>query len=117
MADVYEGGGVVGTCGHGAVAFANVKLSSGRFLIQGKSVAGFPDSTEKDKSWAKQGTLLPFLVEEQIRRNGAMVINKDNIADKHEVIVDQPLIEHLVVWVAGKKTYHNSPAKLRTLGQ
>ena len=50
MADVYEGGGVIGTCGHGAGAFANVKLSSGRFLIQGKSVAGFPDSTEKDKS-------------------------------------------------------------------
>ena len=92
MADVYEAGGVIGSCGHGAGAFANVKLSSGKYLVQGKSVAGFPDSTEKEKSWAKQGTLLPFLVEQQLRENGATIVNKDNIADKHEVIIDERIV-------------------------
>ena len=92
LTEVYEGGGVIGTCGHGAGALANVKLSSGNFLVQGKSVAGFPDSTEREKSWAKQGTLLPFLVEKQLRENGAIIVNKGNISDKHEVIVDERIV-------------------------
>lgn len=92
MAGIYQNGGVIGSSGHGAGAFANVKLSNGKFLVQGKRVAGFPDSTEKEKSWAKQGALLPFLVEAQLRKNGAVIINKDNIADKHDVIIDQRLV-------------------------
>jgi putative intracellular protease/amidase len=92
MAEVYEDGGVIGSCGHGAGAFANVKLSDGRFLVQGKRVAGFPDSTEKEKSWAMQGTLLPFLVEEQLRKNGAVIVNKGNVSDKHDVIIDQRVV-------------------------
>lgn len=92
MARIYESGGVIGSCGHGAGAFANVKLSSGKFLVQGKQVAGFPDSTEKEKPWAKQGTLLPFLVEEQLRKNGAVIVNKGNINDKHDVIADKRIV-------------------------
>jgi len=92
MAEIYEDGGVIGSCGHGAGAFANVKLSDGRFLVQGKRIAGFPDSTEKEKSWAKQGTLLPFLVEEQLSKNGAAIVNKDNAHDKHDVITDQRVV-------------------------
>jgi putative intracellular protease/amidase len=92
MAKIYEHGGVIGSCGHGAGAFANVKLKNGKFLVQGKRVAGFPNSTEREKNWAKQGTLLPFLVEEQLRKNGALTINKENIADKHDVIIDDRII-------------------------
>ena len=92
MAKIYEGGGVIGSSGHGAGAFANVKLKNGKFLVQGKRVAGFPNSTEVEKSWAKQGTLLPFLVEDQLRKNGALAINKDNVADKHEVIIDARIV-------------------------
>lgn len=92
MAQVYERGGVIGSCGHGAGAFANAKLSDGEFLIKGKRVAGFPDATEKEKSWAKQGTLLPFLVEQQLRKNGAIIVNKDNVTDKHDVIIDQGIV-------------------------
>ena len=92
MAKIYENGGVIGSCGHGAGAFANVKLKNGEFLVQGKRVAGFPNSTEVEKSWAKQGTLLPFLVEDQLRKNGATAINKDTIADKHEVIIDGRIV-------------------------
>lgn len=92
IARIYENGGVIGSCGHGAGGFVNVKLSSGKFLVEGKRVAGFPDSTEREKSWAKQGTLLPFLVEEQLKKNGAYAVNKESIANKHDVVIDKRIV-------------------------
>lgn len=89
IAMIYQGGGVVGGCGHGPGGFANVVLNNGDFMVAGKKVAGFPNSTEKTKAWAEHGNLLPFLVEDQLRKNGAEIINKENIADKNEVIIDQ----------------------------
>lgn len=92
IAQIYERGGVIGSCGHGAGAFANAMLSDGQPLVKGKRVAGFPNSTEKEKDWAKQGSLLPFLVEERLKEKGAITINKDNIPDKHDVIVDDRIV-------------------------
>lgn len=89
---IYEAGGVIGGGGHGSGAFANVKLASGEYLVKGKRIAGFPDSTEKSKSWAKQGSLLPFLVESQLNKNGAFAQNKETIKDKTDVIVDQRIV-------------------------
>lgn len=89
---IYEKGGVVGGCGHGPGGFANAKLKSGAYLVTGKRVAGFPNSTERSKSWAKQGSLLPFLVEDQLRKNGALAQNKETLADKHMVVVDQRIV-------------------------
>lgn len=60
--------------------------------MKDKRVAGFPNSTERSKSWAGQGSLLPFLVEDQLRKNGAMVQNKETLADKHAVVVDQRIV-------------------------
>jgi len=90
--EIYESGGVIGSAGHGAGAYAKVKLASGQYLVQGKRVAGFPDSTEKAKTWAKQGRLLPFLVEEQLRANGAYAQNKQTLTDKHAVVVDRRIV-------------------------
>lgn len=92
IARIYEAGGIVGSGGHGAGAFANVKLSNGTFLVKGKRVAGFPDSTELSKSWAEQGTLLPFLVESQLTKNGATALNKITLKDKYEVVIDQRFV-------------------------
>jgi len=92
IAKIYQSGGIVGSGGHGAGAFANVTLSNGEFLVKGKRVAGFPDSTEQSKSWAKQGTLLPFLVESQLRKNGAIAQNKQTLKDKHQVVIDQRIV-------------------------
>jgi putative intracellular protease/amidase len=92
IAKIYQAGGIIGASGHGAGAFANVKLSDGDFMIKGKRIAGFPDSTEKLKSWAKEGTLLPFLVESQLLKNGADALNKQSLKDKHEVVIDQRLV-------------------------
>ena len=92
IGEVYENGGVVGGCGHGPGGFANATLENGSYLVDGKRVAGFPNSTERSKSWAKEGSLLPFLVEDQLRRNGAEALNKDTLADKHAVVVDQRIV-------------------------
>ena len=92
IAKVYEAGGIVGVGGHGAASIANVKLSGGDYLVKGKKVAGFPNSTELDKPWAKHGTLLPFLLETRLRDNGALAQNKDTLADKHDVVIDRRIV-------------------------
>ena len=92
IAQIYDNGGVVGGCGHGPGGFANVKLGNGEYLVKGKKVAGYPNSTERSKDWSKQGTLLPFLVEDQLRKNGAIIINKENIKNKQDVIIDQRIV-------------------------
>ncbi len=60
-----------------------------------KRVAGFPNSTERTKSWAKEGNLLPLLVEDHLRRNGAEAQNKETLADKHTVVVDQRIVSSM----------------------
>ena len=92
IAKIYESGGIVGAGGHGAGSLANVVLSSGKFLVENKKIAGFPNSTEKSKSWAKQGLLLPFLVESQLNKNGAIAQNKLTVKDKNDVIIDQKIV-------------------------
>lgn len=92
IAKIYENGGVIGSSGHGAGAFANATLSNGQPFVKGKRIAGFPNSTEKEKDWAKQGSLLPFLVEERLKEKGAITVNKDNIPDKHDVIIDDRIV-------------------------
>lgn len=92
---IYESGGVVGGCGHGPGGFANARLKNGAYLVAGKRVAGFPNSTERSKSWARQGTLLPFLVEDRLRENGAQALNKETLADKHAVVVDQRVVSSM----------------------
>ncbi|MDC6407098.1 MULTISPECIES: type 1 glutamine amidotransferase domain-containing protein [Maribacter] len=92
IAQIYENGGVVGGCGHGPGALANVKLSSGEYMVKDKKVTGFPNSTEVTKSWAKEGTLLPIMLEDQLRANGAMFQNKRDLNDKHDVVVDERIV-------------------------
>lgn len=92
IADVYEAGGIVGGGGHGAGAFANVRLSNGEYMVKSKRVAGFPNSTERSKSWAKQGQLLPFLVESQLNKNGAFAQNKSTLKDKRDVVIDSRIV-------------------------
>ncbi|NRA66135.1 MAG: type 1 glutamine amidotransferase domain-containing protein [Pseudobacteriovorax sp.] len=92
VSEIYENGGLIGGCGHGPGGFANITLSNGTYLVKGKRIAAFPDSTERTKPWAKQGTLLPFLVESQLKKNGAIALNKTHLADKYEVIIDKRIV-------------------------
>lgn len=92
ISSIYESGGIVGVGGHGSAGIANVTLSNGEFLVKNKKIAGFPNSTEKSKTWAKQGTLLPFLIESQLNKNGALAQNKQTLKNKHAVVTDQRIV-------------------------
>ena len=92
ISGIYEAGGIIGVGGHGSAGIVNVTLSNGEFLVKGKKIAGFPNATETSKPWAKQGTLLPFLIESQLNKNGAIAQNKKTLRDKHAVIEDQRII-------------------------
>lgn len=92
IAAIYENGGIVGGCGHGPGAFANVKLSNGDYMVKDKKVTGFPNSTEVTKSWAKEGTLLPIMLEDQLKENGALFQTKSDLNDKHDVVIDQRIV-------------------------
>lgn len=92
IASVYENGGVVGGGGHGPGSFSNVKLSNGEFLVNGKRMTGYPNSSEKNSKWSKGGTLLPFLVEDRLRARGAIFLTKADLRDKHDVVIDQRLV-------------------------
>jgi putative intracellular protease/amidase len=88
VASIYESGGVVGGGGHGPGSFGNVKLADGRYLVAGKRITGFPNSTEQKSKWTKGGALLPFRVEDRLRARGAMFMGKEDVADKHDPVID-----------------------------
>lgn len=92
IAQIYEKNGIVGVGGHGSASIVNVPLSSGEYMVKGKRVAGFPNSTETTKPWANYGKLLPFLIESQLVKNGAIAENKQTLSDKHAVVVDQRIV-------------------------
>ena len=92
VAEIYENGGIIGGCGHGPGAFANVKLSDGNYMVNGRKVTGFPNSTEITKNWAKKGTLLPMKIEDQLRANGGIFQTKSDLTDKHDVVNDSRII-------------------------
>lgn len=89
---IYEGGGVVGACGHGPGALSNVKLADGRYMVSGKHMTGFPNSSEAVSRWSQQGSLLPFRVEDGLRANGALFQTKADLEDKHDIVVDQRIV-------------------------
>lgn len=88
IARIYESGGVVGGGGHGPGSFGNVKLADGRYLVAGKRMTGFPNSTEQKSRWTKGGALLPFRVEDRLRARGAVFVGKEDLADKHDPVID-----------------------------
>lgn len=92
IANIYENGGIVGGCGHGPGAFANVKLNNGDYMVKGKKVTGFPNSTEITKNWAKEGTLLPVMLENQLRANGGIFQSKSDLNDKHDIVIDKRIV-------------------------
>jgi putative intracellular protease/amidase len=97
-AGIYEGGGVVGTAGHGVASLVNVKLSNGHYLVEGKRMTCFPHWAElKFMNISEYGELLAFDMEVVLRDRGADLIvcteetrpNKEltHIADQKNRIV------------------------------
>jgi putative intracellular protease/amidase len=92
VAGIYEQGGVIGAGGHGPGSLGNVRLANGRYLVAGKRITGYPNSTEQNSKWTNGGALLPFRVEDRLRERGALFLTKADLADKHDVVIDQRIV-------------------------
>lgn len=66
---VYQrNGGVISAVCHGTAGIVNLRLASGRYLLAGKRVSGFPEQHEQqDAAYFKQ---FPFLIGQTVRARG-----------------------------------------------
>lgn len=66
LRSTYERGGVIGAVCHGPVAFMNLRLRDGRYLVEGRRVTGF--SNAEEEQYAKDD--VPFRLEDGLRARG-----------------------------------------------
>lgn len=67
--EFYEAGKIVSAVCHGPVAFSRVKLSDGKFLVEGQKVTGFSNSEEAGYTFED---VLPFYLEDELKKNGGV---------------------------------------------
>lgn len=67
-AAIYEKGGVVGAVCHGPAGLVNIKLSNGKYLVDGKKINAFTNEEEEAVGLTK---VVPFLLEDGLIRHGA----------------------------------------------
>lgn len=65
---IYENGGVVAAVCHGPAGLVNVKLSNGKYLVEGKKINSFTNSEEKGIGLDK---VVPFALETALVKHGA----------------------------------------------
>jgi putative intracellular protease/amidase len=66
-AEIYERGGIVSAVCHGVTGLLNVRLSDGRYLIDGRPVTGFANVEERLMGLADK---VPYLTETRMRERG-----------------------------------------------
>ncbi|NMH28031.1 type 1 glutamine amidotransferase domain-containing protein [Flavobacterium sp. SE-s28] len=64
---IYENGGIVAAVCHGPAGIVNIKLSNGKYLVDGKRVSGFTNEEEKA---VKLENIVPFLLESKLIERG-----------------------------------------------
>lgn len=84
---IYENNGVVAAVCHGPAGIVNVKLSNGKYLVDGKKVNGF---TNEEEIAVKLDKVVPFLLEDKLIERGG--IYQKTAAWKEYVVVDGRLI-------------------------
>ncbi|WP_313386470.1 type 1 glutamine amidotransferase domain-containing protein [Chishuiella sp.] len=65
----YENNGIVGVVCHGPAGILNIKLSNGKYLIDGKKVNGF---TNEEENIIGLTGVVPFLLETQLKERGGI---------------------------------------------
>jgi len=81
-AGIYDNGGIVSAVCHGPAALVNVKLSNGKYLVDGKDVSAFTDAEETEAGLAD---VVPFLLESKLRERGAKMHPAANWQDHSSV--------------------------------
>ncbi|UQB70623.1 type 1 glutamine amidotransferase domain-containing protein [Epilithonimonas zeae] len=84
---IYENNGIVSAVCHGPSALVNLKLSNGKYLIEGKKVNAF---TNEEETAVKLENVVPFLLENQLKERGA-IFDKSGLWQNH-VVADGRLI-------------------------
>ncbi|GAA1588699.1 type 1 glutamine amidotransferase domain-containing protein [Kribbella sancticallisti] len=86
-AAIYERGGVVAAVCHGPAALVELRLSDGRYLVDGKNVAAFTNAEEAAVGLTE---VVPFLLADELTSRGA---NHRPAADfTDQVVTDQRLV-------------------------
>lgn len=67
-AEIYEVGGVVAAVCHGPAALVDIKLSNGKYLVEGKDVTAF---TNEEEDAVKLSEIMPFALETKLIERGA----------------------------------------------
>lgn len=73
-AKIYEAGGVLGAVCHGPAGLVGIKLSNGKYLVDGKHINSFTN-TEEDINGSS--SMIPFLLESKLKERGAIYEKSD----------------------------------------
>lgn len=84
-AAIYEQGGIIAAVCHGPSALINIKLSGGKPLLEGKTVACF---TNEEEAAVELTEAVPFLLETKLKACGAEFTKADKFQE-HVVVSDR----------------------------
>lgn len=84
-AAIYEKGGAVAAVCHGPAALLNIRLSNGKYLVDGKKVAAFSNNEEEAAGLTK---IMPFLLETELIKRGA-IYSKASLWKSHVQVSDR----------------------------
>ncbi len=82
---IYDRGGVVGAVCHGPAGLVNIKLSTGEYLVNGKTAAGF---TNDEEAAVGLSEVIPFFLGETLTDRGATHTKAANF-QPHVVVSDR----------------------------
>lgn len=86
-AAIYEEGGIVSGVCHGPAGLVNIKLSDGKYLVDGKRINAF---TNEEEAAVKLDKVVPFLLESALVARGA-IFEKAGLWQPH-VVSDQRIV-------------------------
>lgn len=84
---IYENDGIVAGVCHGPAGLVNIKLSNGRYLVEGKKINAF---TNEEEAEVKLTDVVPFLLENKLKERGAK-FEKSGLWQNH-VVTDKRVI-------------------------
>lgn len=84
---IYENNGVVSAVCHGPAGLVNIKLSNGKYLVDGKKINAF---TNEEETAVKLEKIVPFLLETKLIERGA-IFEKSGLWQLH-VTTDQRVV-------------------------
>lgn len=76
---IYENNGIVSAVCHGPAGLVNIKLSNGKYLVDGKKINAF---TNEEETAVKLEKVVPFLLESRLIEHGA-IFEKSGLWQPH----------------------------------